>query len=114
MTKVRTGIIDPLLSTIVDYSKTSFELIKLKSLDKTAGVVSTIIPQSFVLVAILLVLIFGSVGLAFWLGDMLGAVYHGFFVVAGFYLIAGLAIHFFFFKLLKRTFCNYIIKQALN
>jgi hypothetical protein len=110
----KTGLMDPLLSATVDYSKTSYELLKLQTLEKVAGLVSTVMPHTFVIAAVAVVLIFTNLGLAIWLGDILGEIYYGFFIVAAFYLIVGLVLHFFFHNKLKSMFCNYIIKQALN
>jgi len=45
-------LIESLLERDTEYGKTSYELIKLKALDKTSDVVSSFIPHSIVLVII--------------------------------------------------------------
>jgi len=107
-------LVESLLERAAEYGKTSFELIKLKTLDKTSDVVSSVVPHSVVLVIIVSFMLFLNLGLAFWLGEILGKIYLGFFVVAGFYLITGIVIHFFMHKWLKKIIGNYIIKQVLK
>jgi hypothetical protein len=109
-----TKSIESLLESVVDYSKTSYELAKLKTLDKTSDVASSLIPYSIVFVLFASFMLFVNFGLAFWLGKILGNTYNGFFVVAGFYVVTGLVLPFFFHKRIKDLVWNYIIKQALK
>ncbi len=106
--------IELLLGKAVEYGKTSFELAKLKALDKTSDLVSSLIPHSVVVVLIATFMLFFNLGLSFWLGEILGNICYGFCIVAAFYGITGIIIHFFFHKRLKRNICNYIIKQLLK
>jgi|ERR1035437_2459896 hypothetical protein len=107
-------LIESLLERTVEYGKTSFELVKLKTLDKTSEVVSSFIPHSIVFFFIASLLFFFNLGLAFWLGEIMGNNSYGFFVVAAFYGVLGLVIHFFMHDWLKQKICNYIIKQVLK
>jgi hypothetical protein len=52
--------------------------------------------------------------LAFWLGEILGRIFYGFFVVAAFYGITGIILHFFMHNWLKKTISDYIIKNVLK
>ena len=67
-----TKLLESLLEKASDYGKTSFELVKLKTIDKTADVVSSMVPHSVVFVLIALFMLFLNLGLALWLGDILG------------------------------------------
>jgi len=107
-------LIESLLEKAADYGKTSLDLIKLKAIDKTTDAASTFIPHSFVFVFIAIFLIFLNLGLAFWLGEILGNIYFGFFVVAGFYGMIGIVLHFFLHKWIKKVICNYLIKNVLK
>jgi hypothetical protein len=107
-------LIESLLEKAADYGKASFELVKLKALDKTSDVVSTFIPHSVVFVLIALFMLFLNLGLAFWLGEILGKTFFGFFVIAAFYGIIGIILHFFMHKWLKKIVCNYFIKHMLK
>ena len=106
--------IESLLERVADYSKTSYELAKLKTLDKTSDVASTLVPHSIVFVLFASFMLFVNFGIAFWLGELLGNTYYGLFVVAGFYVISGLVLHFFFHKKIKNLVWNYIIQQVLK
>ena len=107
-------LIESLFERTVEYGKTSLELVKLKTLDKAAEVVSSLIPHSVVFVIVASCLLFASLGLAFWLGEILGKTCYGFFVVAAFYGITGIVSHFFLHKWLKKHICNYINKLVLK
>ncbi|HEY3390220.1 MAG TPA: hypothetical protein VGK38_11650 [Prolixibacteraceae bacterium] len=107
-------MVESLIERTAEYGKTSFELIKLKAIDKTSEVVSSFLPNTIVVVFYLTFIFFLSVGVAIWLGDMLGGASYGFFVVAAFYFVTGLFIHFVLYKWLKRLVCNNFIKQVLN
>lgn len=107
-------LIESLLERAVEYGKTSLELAKLKALDKTSDVVSTVIPHAVVFVLIASFMLFFNLGLAFWLGSLLGQIYYGFILVAGFYGITAIVVHFFMHKWFKKLVCDYFIKQMLN
>ena len=107
-------MIETLMERAAEYGKTSFELVKLKALDKTADVVSSLIPHSIVILIILSFLLFLNLGLSLWLGEILGKTFYGFFVVAAFYGIIGIFTHFVMHKWLKKRICNSIIKQILK
>jgi hypothetical protein len=106
--------IESLIEGVTDFSKTSFELAKLKTLEKSSDVASSMIPHSIVFVLFASFMLFANFGLAFWLGEILGNTYYGFFVVACFYVISGLVLHFFFHKRIKNLIWNSIIKQVLK
>ncbi|MEI7492095.1 MAG: phage holin family protein [Bacteroidota bacterium] len=107
-------LLESLMIKVTDYGKTSFELIKLKALDTTSGIISSLIPFSAAFVIIGSFMLFLNVGLAFWLGDILGKIYFGFFIVAGFYLVIGSVLYFLTKNWLKKLACNYFIKQVLK
>ena len=107
-------LIETLLERATEYGKTSFELVKLKTLDKTLDVVSSFIPHSIVFIIFASFLVFFNLGLAFWLGAILGETYYGFFVVAAFYSCIGIVVHFFMHKWLKKLIYNNIIKQVFK
>jgi len=104
--------IETLLESVADYGKTSYELAKLKLLDKTSDTLSSFIPHAFVLVLAAVFMLFLNLGLAYWLGEILGNIYMGFFAIASLYGIIGIILHFFAHKWLKKVVCNYIIKYV--
>jgi hypothetical protein len=107
-------LVESLLEKAEDYGKTSYEVIKLKVIDKTSDVISSFVPHSIVFVLVASFLLFLNLGLAFWLGEILGKTYFGFFIVTAFYGIVGIVMHFFMHKWLKKLIWNSIIKLLLN
>jgi fatty acid desaturase len=107
-------LFESLIDRAADYGKTSFELVKLKAVDKASDVVSSVMPNVFVLILVSSFILFLNLGLAIWLGEILGKVFYGFFTVAAFYFLTATVIHFFMHKSLKRIIRNYVIKQLLK
>jgi hypothetical protein len=110
----KTNIIETLLERATEYGKSSYDLAKLKTLDKTSDMLSTLLSHSFVLVIISSFMLFLNLGLAFWLGEILGKIYFGFFIVAAFYGISGILVHFFMHDWIKKCVSNNFIKQMLK
>jgi len=108
------NLLESLLEKATEYGKTSYELVKLKALDKSSDIVSTIVPRFVVIALLSSFLLFLNLGLALWLGEILGKTFYGFFVVAAFYGFTGLIIHFFMHKRLKKIVSNYFIKKVLK
>jgi hypothetical protein len=108
------NVFEPLLEKATEYGKTSYELIKLKAVERTSDVVSAFIPHTIVFVLVITFLLFLNVGVAIWLGDLLGKLYYGFFAVSAFYILIGIVIHFFLYKWLKRLISDYIVKQVFK
>lgn len=109
-----TDLLETLLERAAEYGKTSFELVRLKTLDKAADVVSSLVPQSVVIILIASFMLFLNLGIALWLGDILGKPFLGFFVVAAFYILAGIIMHFFMHNWIKKLVGNYFIKRLLK
>jgi len=108
------NLIESLLQSASEYGKTSYELIKLKTLDKTSDIVSSAVPNLLVIILITTFLLFLNLGVALWLGELLGKMFYGFFVVAAFYILTGLVVHFFMHKKIKKLVGDYFIKCMLK
>jgi hypothetical protein len=106
--------IEPLFEKIKDYGKTSLELFKLKTISSAIKIVTTFVFQGVIVIIVSLFLIFASIGLALWLGDLFGKLYLGFFCVATFYIVLAGVIFSFFKNIIKRKLSNYIISKVLN
>ena len=106
--------IETLLEQTIEYTERSLKIAKLKALDKTSDVISSFIPHSIVIGLFIGLLLFLSLGIAIWLGEMMGNNSYGFLVVAAFYGILGFIVHFFLHDKLKKKICDYIIKQVLK
>jgi hypothetical protein len=105
---------ESLFERVEDFGKTSFELYKLKTISKTAEVVSTFVSRGAVVIVLSMFLVFTSIGLALWLGDLLGKPYLGFFCVAAFYIVLGGVLYYFLHQYIKRQVSNSIISEVFN
>jgi hypothetical protein len=108
------SILSSLLDSVEEYAKTNIELIKLKGLDKLSDIAATVISRVAAIIACMTFLFMASIGVAFWLGDVLGRIWYGFFVVAAFYGLLGIIAYFLMHKGLKRLFANMIIQNTLK
>ncbi len=93
------------------YAKTNVELVRLKSIGKTADMFSSLAGGFIILVFLLIVLTMVNIGAAMWIGSVFGTIYYGFFIVACFYLLITLFILAFRNSLIKLPVCNSIIHQ---
>jgi len=109
-----TNLIESLLERAAEYGNTSYELVKLKVVDKTSDGISSFLPNTVVLKVIGTVLLFFNLGMAFWLGKIFGEFFYGFFIVAAFYAILSFVMYFFMRKWIKRVFYDYIVKHLLK
>jgi len=107
-------LLESLLDKAKEYGITTFELAKLKAIDKTTDVVSSFVPSLIFLLLMGIFLLFLNLGVALWLGEVLGKTFYGFFIVAGFYIILGLIIHFFLHDWFKRMVGDYFVKRILK
>ncbi len=106
--------IESLFEKIEMYSKTSYDLFKLRVLE-TVTVVATSLLSRLVVIAIFFVFVFFlNIGIALMVGDLLGKLYYGFLLVAIFYLVIGIIFHFFFHKWTKKVLVDLIVTQALQ
>ena len=108
------GMIESLFEKTVDYGKTSFLLVKLRTLNKTSDVVSSLLANTVVLIFALLFMLFLSLGLAIWVGEILGNIFYGFFVIAAFYGLTGILIHLFLHKWIKKLVSDRFIEKLLK
>jgi hypothetical protein len=108
------SLIESLVERVEAYSKTTFELSKLKLLETTTIVVTALIPRLAAIIMFSLFALVLNIGIAMMLGELLGKAYYGFFIVAAFYLLAGLIVHFFLHNWIRKPISDLIIKQALQ
>ena len=96
------------------YAKTSLEVIKLKTIDKSADVTSNLVSWVVIITFATLFFLILNIGLALWIGKLLGASFYGFFVVSGFYGLLAVICTIFRKQLIKKPLNNSIIEQFLE
>ena len=106
--------VEDLLSKTTDYLEARVELLELKAIGKTALVTSSFVSGLVIGILLSLVLIFIHLGIAIWLGIILGQLYYGFFIVAAFYILVAAIIFFLRKQLLETPVKNAIIKNLVK
>lgn len=106
--------VESLIDRVKSYVETRIDLLRLKAIDKSSSFLSLLISMIVVILVSFISLIMLSVGIALLLGDWLGKSYYGFFIVAGFYLIAGLVLYSLREKWLKSPIANSMIKNLMD
>lgn len=108
------SLIELLFEKVEAYSITTYHLAKLKSLEVATIVITTLVSNLVVLSTLAMFLLILNIGIAIWIGELLGKYYYGFFVVAAFYLVAGLVMNFFLHSWIKKPLTKLIIEKALD
>jgi len=105
-------LIEKLFERATEYGRTSYDLLKLRTLDKLTNIVSSNIPRLVIFFLMSLFLLFLNLGFSFWLGEIIGKIYYGFFIVGAFYGIIGFVLYFFLNDRIKRLVSDFLIKQV--
>ncbi|HSQ45520.1 MAG TPA: hypothetical protein VLM44_01240 [Lutibacter sp.] len=103
-----------LIDRAQDYSNSTIELLKINAIDKSAEVVSSLVSQLVFIITIALSFLIVNIGIALWVGKLLGDSFYGFFVIGGFYVIIAILLHVFRSSLIKYPVSNSIIRQMLK
>lgn len=109
-----TDSIKTLIDKSKDYLETKIELTRLKTIDKSADVLSTVIVMVSMIFIASLVIVFISIAMALLLGKWLGSGYIGFFIVGGFYALILLIIYVQRDKWIKTPIANGLINKMLK
>jgi len=110
----QSGLIESLIEKGEQYGKTTIELLKLKTLDKSSDVASNLVSWLIVLIFAVLFFLILNIGVALWLGELMGKSYYGFFAISGFYGFLALIFGIFRKQLIKEPLNNSIIEQVLE
>jgi len=110
----RKELVEELFERAEAYARTNFELYKLKTVNKLSVVVASLISRLAVILIFSFFFLMVNVGLAIWLGETMGHVYYGFFVVAGLYAILAIVLFALRNPIIKNPIINSIISQVLK
>jgi ABC-type multidrug transport system fused ATPase/permease subunit len=97
-----------------EYAKASLDLIKLQAVNKGSEVASIILSYIIVIATLLMFIMIVNIAVAIWLGDLLGKLYYGFFIVAGFYLVVSFIVYVGYKVLIKKPINNLAIRTYLK
>ena len=96
------------------YIQTEIELFKLRIAEKISKILANFLAAIVVIGIILLFILFVSVALALLIGEMLGKMSAGFFIVSALYLLAGIIIWHAREKLIRIPILNTILSQLFD
>jgi len=105
--------LDDLFEKVTDYTETRLSLFKLKATERASVIASEMAGGLIFFTILFLGVIVLNIGLGFLLGDLLGKVYYGFFVLAAFYIIAGFIFKAVSKKSVIKTIANIVIRKIL-
>ena len=106
--------IEGLFKKTGEYIETRIDLAKYKAIDKSSDIVSSIVTCISLIVALMIFIFTATIGIALWIGDMLGKNYEGFFIVAGFYLLVILLMYLCRKSLIKTPVSKLIIEKIIK
>lgn len=109
-----TRIIDELLDKATQYGKTELELASLKAIAKGSEIVSETVPGILTLILVVFFMLFLNLGIAYWVGGLIGNLFFGFFAVAAFYGLIALILRLFMHEWIKRKVGDFIIRGVFK
>jgi hypothetical protein len=106
-------LIESIFNQSKDYIDNRLELYKLKMIDKSSGVASSIISGIVLFVIFFIFFVVLNIGIALLIGDLVGKSYWGFLILAAFYAIVGLFLFLKRDKIFKTPVTKLIIGKFL-
>ncbi|MGV9004298.1 hypothetical protein [Flavobacterium sp.] len=106
--------IEKLYEKAENYTKTSIDLVKLKAIDKTSEIISSLAVVISIAFIVAIFSLFLNIGIALWIGDELNNTYLGFFIVSGFYFLVGIIIYINRRTFIKVPIDNLIVGKLLE
>ncbi len=102
-----------LVDSVEDYSKTSFELLKLKYVERKADLTSSFVTKALFVVVLSLLAINLNIALALYFGTYFSRNFYVFLVVSSFYGLLSIIL-LFAHKLIKTKVKDSIVADELN
>ncbi|HLP63862.1 hypothetical protein [Flavobacterium sp.] len=96
------------------YTETSMELFRLNAIDKTADVASSLMARMAIVMVVAMFTLFVNIGIALFIGKMMGEYYLGFMIVSLFYLILAVVLHVFRNQFIKIPITNLVIEKLMK
>ena len=106
--------LDVLWERISKYLETKIQLVRLQAINKASDIIALVVSRIILLITTIFFMLFLNIGIALWIGSLLGKLYDGFFIVAAFYILLGLLLFIFKKKLIKMPINNFLIKELLK
>jgi len=108
------NLIDSLIGNTQNYVETRLTLFKLKMVDKSSDVASTVLSFIPLILVFTIVFILLNIGIALLIGDLVGKAWLGFLILTAVYIIIALVLYSQRNKWLKLPFANMLIRKFLK
>ena len=105
---------EDVIEKLKQYLILNFELIKLQATDHASAIGASLISSLIVGISAFLFIFVLSIGLGFYISSVLGNMYAGFLIVAGFYLFLTLILFIGRKKMIEKPMRDKIIQKLLN
>ena len=106
-------LIEMLFEKAEQYARRTLAVYKLKVIDKATDIFASLFTRIVICIFLIIFFILMTLGLALYLGDLLGKNYYGFFAVGGFYLLISLILYL-FRKSFESMFNDYLVNQIFK
>ena len=106
--------IELLYQKVETYSKSSFELLQLKTLDKATDLLSSLAVVYVLSILLTMFTLILTIGISLYLGSILNNNYLGFICVSGGYLVVLIILYIFRKSLIKIPIRYYILSKSFN
>jgi len=107
------SLIESLFGQSKEYIDTRLELYKLKLIDKSSSIASSVVAGIALFVVFFIFFIVLNIGIALLIGDLIGRSYWGFLILAAFYGIVGFVLLSKRNKIFKTPIAKMIISKFL-
>lgn len=106
--------IEQLTEDVKDFAITNYEIVKLEATERASTFGSGLMSGVIIGMVGFMFLLVLSLGIGFFISELLGNSYIGFMLLAGFYLLVGLVLYLGRKKMLIEPFRDQIIRSLLS
>jgi hypothetical protein len=106
--------IGKMLEAVEQYGKTSLELLRLKTIELSAAIVSAFVSSFILVFSLALSLFVLNIGLALWIGKLLGESFFGFLAVGGFYALLSMMLFLFGKSWISDRISDMVVRELMK
>jgi hypothetical protein len=106
--------IEDFIDKIKDYLNTRMKLGKLTLIEKGVLIFANLITSGLVIIFLVLAFLFTSLGLSFYLSELLNNTFAGFFIIAFVYFLVALIAYLVKDKYIEKRIINAMIKKVFK
>jgi hypothetical protein len=107
-------LVEMLIENLQLFSKSSIELVKLKLIRKFTNVVLFLVPLFVMSIFLSIVFLFANIGLAFWIGSLIGKTFYGFLIVAATYFLLAIVTNSYLKIYLNKLITKFVNNHLLD